>query len=166
MDLEVQRLRYGAGVYGGPYFRSFEMLTGHFRSVLHKGTGTHRIQYVDLTDHRLYLFEQSRHSILMSFSRFPMTHIVVKAPMHIVTETPGGQTCSSPIRSLTTSLIQTMHYRIRFLQATPPITSAARPSSSLRTFTLTVTPLLALYAILTCAATLPPVTLLPYNRRL
>lgn len=45
--------------------------------------------------------------------------------------------------------------------ATPPTTNAARPSSSVLALILTVTPLLALYAILTVLATLPPVMLLP-----
>lgn len=49
------------------------------------------------------------------------------------------------------------------LYATLPITSAATPSSSLRASIFIVTPVFALYAIRTVAATLPPVIVLPYN---
>lgn len=49
----------------------------------------------------------------------------------------------------------------RAYYATPPTTMAAKPSSSLLAVTLTVTPLLALNAMRTIAATLPPLTDLP-----
>lgn len=44
-------------------------------------------------------------------------------------------------------------------------TKVATPSSSDRHLICTVTPVFAEYAILTIAATLPPVTVLPYNLR-
>jgi hypothetical protein len=50
-----------------------------------------------------------------------------------------------------------MHY------ATLPTTSAATPSSSLRASIFIVTPVLALNAMRTMAATLPPVIVFPYN---
>jgi hypothetical protein len=47
--------------------------------------------------------------------------------------------------------------------ATLPTTSAATPSSSLRTSIFIVTPVFALNAMRTIAATLPPVIVLPYS---
>ena len=59
---------------------------------------------------------------------------------------------------------QTKHSTwMRAAHATLPMMSAATPSSSLRTSIFIVTPVFALYAIRTRAATFPPVMVLPYN---
>jgi hypothetical protein len=52
-------------------------------------------------------------------------------------------------------------YHTTFNYATLPITNAATPSSSLRTSIFIVTPVFALKAIRTIAATLPPVIVFP-----